>query len=105
MTILILLLFFSDSAKKENWIHKLLFRFFYSNSIPCNPTPILRIPTPISCIPSHIPCTPTPIACISLILFPNSPFRLLQIARLPWPLWKKMTILFLSFVLDLNIFL
>ena len=44
--------------------------------IPCIPTLILRIPTLISCIPtliSHIPI-------IFLIPFPDSPFRLLQIA-------------------------
>ena len=79
MTILILFLFFSISATKENWIYKVLFRFSYSNSIP-------RIPTPISCIPSQISHIQIPIVCISLILFPNSQFQLLQIARLPWPL-------------------
>ena len=55
--------------------------------IPSIPTPIPRIPTPIPRIPTQIPRIPTPIRGIptpiplmSLILFPDSPFRLLQIA-------------------------
>ena len=41
--------------------------------------PIPRIPTLIPHI-SHIPCILTPIPRIPLIPFPDSPFRLLQIA-------------------------
>ena len=48
--------------------------------IPRIPTPIPRIPTQIPRIPTPIRGIPTPIPLMSLILFPDSPFRLLQIA-------------------------
>ena len=58
--------------------------------IPYIPTLILLIPNPIPCIPTlipHIICIPnipTPIPCIPILIpripFPDSPFRLLQIA-------------------------
>ena len=47
-----------------------------STMIPHIPTLILRIPTLIPCIPTLIPRIPI----ILLIPFPDSPFRLLQIA-------------------------
>ena len=91
------------------WIgfYKLSFRFFYFNPIPRIPArycrhshpdfphshPDSRIPTPISFIPTPFPAflprfphIPTPIphipTHIPLIPFPDSPFRLLQIAFL-----------------------
>ena len=61
-----------------------------STLIPCVPTLILsvptlipRIPTLISHVPTLIPSIPTLIPClpiISFIPFPDSPFRLLQVA-------------------------
>ena len=58
--------------------------------IPIIPTPIFRIPTLIPQTPTWIPRVPTLILCvqtqisrvpiISIIPFPDSPFRLLQIA-------------------------
>ena len=58
--------------------------------IPIIPTPISRIPTLIPQTPTWIPRVPTLILCvqtqiprvpiISIIPFPDSPFRLLQIA-------------------------
>ena len=58
--------------------------------IPIIPTPIFRIPTLIPQTPTWIPRVPTLILCvqtqiprvpiISIIPFPASPFRLLQIA-------------------------
>ena len=93
MSILILFIcFFFDFSKKKIRSYKILFLFFYFNSIPRVLTPILRIPDPFptlttfpisqpdSRIPFFIPCIPTPIPRISLIPFPDSPFQLLQIA-------------------------
>ena len=54
-------------------------------NIPRILTQIPRIPTPIPCIPTFIPCIP-------LILFPDSPFRLLQIARFINVLYYKLNI-------------
>ena len=54
-----------------------------STLIPCVPTLIPRIPTLISHVPTLIPSVPTLIPClpiISFIPFPDSPFRLLQVA-------------------------
>ena len=58
--------------------------------IPIIPTPIFRIPTLTPQTPTWIPRVPTLILCvqtqiprvpiISIIPFPDSPFRLLQIA-------------------------
>ena len=58
--------------------------------IPLIPTPIPRIPTPIPRIPTVIPRIPTVIPripIIPLIPFPDSPFRLWQIALKM--LWKN----------------
>ena len=52
--------------------------------IPLIPTLIHRFPTPIPRIPtliSHIPTLILRISIIPLIPFPDSPFRLLQIAE------------------------
>ena len=64
----------------------------HSTLIPCIPTPIPIIPTLIPRIPTLIPIIPTQIPriptliphipIIPLIPFPDSPFRLLQIAYL-----------------------
>ena len=73
---ILILLFFLISAKKiekRTGFYKLSFCFFYFSHIPRIPIPIPRIPTPISCIPTLIPR-------ISLILFPDFPFWLLQMA-------------------------
>ena len=100
MTILISI-FFSISGKKENWILYFFFVFFFFlflfHSTPSITTTIIRIPTmiphiptPIPRIPRLIPRIPTLISrVLTLILrfpiflpipFPDSPFRLLQIA-------------------------
>ena len=97
MTILISI-FFSISGKKENWILYFFFRFFFFlflfHSTPSITTTIIRIPTMIPHIPTRIPRLipriPTLISrVLTLILrfpifllipFPDSPFRLLQIA-------------------------
>ena len=47
------------------------------SGIPTIPTLIPCIPTPIPCIPTFIPRVPTLIPCV---WFPDSPFRLLEIA-------------------------
>ena len=97
MTILISI-FFSISGKKENWILYFFFVFFFFlflfHSTPSITTTIIRIPTMIPHIPTRIPRLipriPTLISrVLTLILrfpifllipFPDSPFRLLQIA-------------------------
>ena len=56
----------------------------HSHPIPRIPILIPHIPALIPCIPPLIPCVPTLIPCIpiiSLILFPDSLFRHLQIAN------------------------
>ena len=105
MTILISFLQFQEKNKIR--FYKLFFRFFQFlchsipripipiprvvTLIPYIPTPIPRIPTlipripriPIPRIPTLIPRVPTLIACVPIIPlspFPDSPFRLLQIA-------------------------
>ena len=107
MTILISFLQFQEKNKIR--FYKLFFRVFQFlfhsipripipiprvvTLIPYIPTPIPRIPTlipripripiPIPRIPTLIPRVPTLIACVPIIPlspFPDSPFRLLQIA-------------------------
>ena len=66
---------FSFSEKRELDFVNFHFVFFYSNNIPSIPTLIPRIPT-------QIPRIPSAILHIPLIPFPESPFRLLQIAHI-----------------------
>ena len=90
-------MFFFNFSEKTIGFYKLSFRFFYFNSIPHVPTQIPRTPTLITRIPTPIPristpisCIPTPIPCIHLFPFPDSPFRLLQIAEFVRPMFQSL---------------
>ena len=92
MTILISFFFQFQEKRKLNFINFFfVFFLFLFHSIPCIPTPIHCIPTLIPRIPTLIPrilnlipSIPTLILrvpIITLIPFPDSPFRLLQIVN------------------------
>ena len=61
---------------------------FVTTLIPCVPTLIPRVPTLIPRVPTlipHIPSLIPRVPIIPLILFPDSPLRLLEIALITLP--------------------
>ena len=86
MTILISFFFFNFREKRKLDFINFIFRFFLFlfHSITHISTPISRIPTLIPRFTTLIPHVPTLILSVPIIpfiQFPDSPFRLLQLAK------------------------
>ena len=83
-----------DSHKESPWFPCIPTLIPHIPRIPNIPTPIPHIPTLIPRVPTVIPHVPTLIprvhTLILLILFPDSPFRILQIVSFILKCWYSM---------------